>query len=368
MNSCTLENYLQVVVPHLSPKLVSPEALSHIQAITRIFPLSSEGLFECRLGANNSRVDFSVLATNLGSSHQSFEKLDFLVNLPEVFSSNPIWRRIQNFCSACCGTNSLLSNNIDNIWLEFDLDKDPQNLPIPSLFLGFKELNSEKYSIQISQSANEQLQTVKTALHILFDDHVSPIIENNLGICVNSLPQGSQILYVGVMFSRHLDAVRVNISGISPEYLEDYLAQIGWKYSIEPLKEIIQSLTQIVDTIILNIDIGTSIFPQLGLECLLNNKSTRCEPKWQLLLNCLVEHELCTPEKYDAVLNWSGYCHAQNYPELWPDNLIKVSQFLGSRWHSIYFRNLNHIKINYHPDGYLEAKGYLAFGRSLVCK
>ncbi|MCF4965694.1 hypothetical protein [Nostoc sp. CMAA1605] len=368
MSSCTLENYLQVVYPHLSPELVSPTALAYIHPIAKIFPSSSEGLFECRLGANKSNVDFSVLATNSERNHHGLEKVNLLVNLPDKFSANPIWKRIQNFCYACDQPNSILSRNIDNIWLEFDIEEHPQLLPTPSLFLGLKELDSEQCSNQISSISTEQLQTVKTALYILFNDDVLPVIENNLGICVNYLPQDSQILYVGAMFSRQLEAVRVNISGIPAESFEDYLSQIGWRYSIKPIQQIIRSLAKIADAVILNIDIGTSIFPKIGLECLLNNKSTRCEPKWQLLLDCLVEHKLCTPEKYDAVLNWSGYSHEKDYPNLWSDTFSNVSRLLGDKWHSICFRNLNHIKINYHPDGDLEAKGYLAFGHTFVCK
>lgn len=368
MNNCTLENYLQVVVPHLSPELVSSEALSHIQPIARIFPPSSEGLFECRLGADNSKVDFSVLATNLDGSHNSFGEVNSVVNLPDIISTNPIWKRIQDFCSFCYQPKSLLSRSAENVWLEFDLDEQPEELPIPSLFLGLKEFNLETNSREISQINHEQLETITTALKILFEHDVSPLIEKNLGICVNSLPSGSQILYIGAMFSRQLDAVRVNIGGIPVEMLEDYLTQIGWTYSVKPLKEIIKLLANFTDAIILNLDIGTSIFPKIGLECLLENKSSRLEPKWRLLLDFLVEQRLCIPEKRDAVLNWSGCSHDKSYPELWSKELSKVSSFLGSKWYSICFRNLNHIKIIYHPDGNLEAKGYLAFGHRFICK
>jgi hypothetical protein len=368
MNSCTLENYLQVVLPHLSPELVSPEALFNIQPIAKIFPPSSEGLFEFRLGANNSKVDFSVLATDLIGSNNSIGEINSVVNLSNIMITNPIWRRIQDFCSICCQPNSLLSSNAENIWLEFDLDEPSDNLPIPSLFLGLKEWDLEKPDTQISKIIDEQRQTIKTALQILFEDNLSPLIENNLNFCVNSLPPGSQVLYVGAMFSRQLDAVRVNIAGIPIDALEDYLTQIGWTYSVKPLKEIIKLLTQFVDAVILNLDIGTSVFPKIGLECLLAKKNSRLEPKWQLLLDCLVEQGLCTTEKHDAILNWSGYSDNKSHPDLWPDNLSNVSQFLGSRWYSICFRNLNHIKIVYHPDCNLEAKAYLAFGHKFVYK
>lgn len=350
------ENYLRVVAPYISHQLVTPEAFSQIQTVARMLPPLSEALLECRLGANSSTVDFSVLVTASDGSREILAGLNPTVTMPDVILTNHVWRRIRDFCLHWHEPNSLLSKNIDSIWLEFDVDGQLSKVPIPSFFLCLKHLQEESYSTKA------QTEMVEIALNLLNGTELSPQIKQNLALCSDSLPVGSQILYIGAMLSRKLEAVRVNVTGIPQEKLSAYLTEIGWKYSVSELKEIIHILSGFSDIIILNFDVGNVVFPKIGIECELIKKDPRIEPRWQLFLDYLVEKGLCTPEKRDAFLSWCGYSQEKSHPELWPSNLSKVSSFFGARGSSVFFRRLNHIKIVYQPGSSLEAKGYLSFG------
>lgn len=358
--NCSLDNYLQVVAPYISHQLVTPEAFSQIQTVARMLPPLSEALLECRLGANSSTVDFSVLVTASDDSREILAGLNPTVTMPDVILTNHVWSRIRDFCLHWYEPNSLLSKNIDSIWLEFDVDGQLSKVPIPSFFLCFKHLQEEIYSTKA------QTQMVEIALNLLNGTELSPQIKQNLAICSDSLPVGSQILYIGAMLSRKLEAVRVNVTGIPQEKLSAYLTEIGWKYSVSELKEIIHILSGFSDIIILNFDVGNVVFPKIGIECELIKKDPRIEPRWQLFLDYLVEKGLCTPEKRDAFLSWCGYLQEKSHPELWPSNLTKVSSFFGARGSSVFFRRLNHIKIVYQPGSSLEAKGYLSFGHAWI--
>lgn len=364
--NCSLENYLKVVAPYLSHQLVSPEALSHIQTLARMLPPLSEALLECRLGANTSTVDFSVLATASDGSRDILAGFNSHITLPDIILTNPVWNCIRNFCLHWHEPNSLLSENVALIWLEFDVDGQLPEVPVPSFFFRLKHFRSDHCSTRASDITDAQQQTTETALSLLFGGSISPQIKQNLAICLDSLPVGAQFLYIGAMLSRQLEAVRVNVIGISEEKLLAYLTKIGWKYSVSELKEIIQILSGFVDTIVLNFDVGNILFPKIGIECEFLKKNPRIEPRWQLFLDYLVERGLCTPEKRDALLNWPGYSHEKSHPELWPSNLSKVSSFLGARGSSVFFRRLNHIKIVYQPGRSLEAKGYLSFGHAWI--
>lgn len=352
----SLDNYLQVVAPYISHQLVTPEAFSQIQTVARMLPPLSEALLECRLGANSSTVDFSVFVTASDGSHEILAGLNPTVTMPDIILTNHVWRRIRDFCLHWHEPNSLFSKNIDSIWLEFDVNGQLSKVPIPSFFFCLKHLQEE------ISSTKTQRQTVETALSILNGTELSPQIKQNLALCSDSLPVGSQILYIGAMLSRKLEAVRVNVTGIPQEKLSAYLTEIGWKYSVSELKEILHILSSFSDLIILNLDVGNVVFPKIGIECELIKKDPRIEPRWQLFLDYLVEKGLCTPEKRDAFLSWCGYLQEKSHPELWPSNLSKVSSFFGARGSSVFFRRLNHIKIVYQPASSLEAKGYLSFG------
>ncbi|GAA6614418.1 hypothetical protein [Scytonema sp. NUACC26] len=358
------ENYLQVVAPYLSHQLVTPEAFSQIQAVARMLPPSSEALLECRLGANSSTVDFSVYVTSWNGSREILAGLNPTMTMPDIILTNPVWRRIRDFCLHWYEPNSLLSN-IHSIWLEFDIDGQLPKATIPSFFLCLEHLNEKKNSNK-KYEKTEQKQIIETTLSLLCGNSISSQIKQNIDICLDSLPIGSQILYIGAMLSRQLEAVRVNVTGISEEELFAYLTKIGWKYSVSEVKEIIHILSSLSDKIVLNFDVGNVIFPKIGIECELIKRDPRIEPRWQLFLDYLVEKGLCTPEKRDAFLSWAGYSQEKTHPELWPSNLSKVSSFLGGRGLSIFFRRLNHIKIVYQPGSSLEAKGYLSFGHAWI--
>lgn len=336
----SMQDYLKIVTPNLHSDLVSLEALSHIQSLTETLPSLSLAGFECRLGANQSRVDFSISLPRL------------TMNLPQQFLVHPVWQFFQNLCQDWTEPTSLLYQEVKRVWMEFDLDSEQLQVPLPCIFLQF-ESGSVRNAETLNQIAHRLL------------GQVSPLVESNLRQCVDSLPAEATISHLGTMLSRQSKAVRVNAKGISPEQLSDYLIQIGWSDPTKTFSILISTLSKLVDSIILSFDVGDTILPRIGLECFQNNQP-HVEPQWQPFLNYLVETGLCDPAKKNALLAWTGISQRSSVPDLWPDNIGFGDRFLGSRAFSIFWRNINHIKIVYQPGILLEAKGYLAFGHSWV--
>ncbi|WP_375515784.1 hypothetical protein [uncultured Nostoc sp.] len=84
--NCTLDDYLKVVIPYLSSELVSLEGLSHIRSLTKILPPLSPTILECRLGVEQSRVDFGV------------DLLPTTLTLSKSFLIHPTWQAFQQIC------------------------------------------------------------------------------------------------------------------------------------------------------------------------------------------------------------------------------------------------------------------------------
>jgi hypothetical protein len=339
--SCSMENYLKIVTPYLHPDLVSPEALSHIQPLAQILPPTSVGGFECRLGATQSRVDLQVSIPRL------------TLNLPQRFLTHPVWQFFQELCQEWSDPTSFLYQGVERIWMEFDLDGEQFSLPIPCIFLLFNQ--------KIVMDAQSLIETTSRLLNY----QVSPPIESNLRRCADFLPAGAKISHLGAMLSRRAHGVRLNVEGISPLQLPDYLVQIGWSDPSNTLSTLVSNLSEFVDYIYLSFDVSDTILPRIGLECYLHKPPTH-ELKWQLFLDYLVEKELCTSAKKDALLCWYGFTKKSSVANLWPSNISVCDRLFGSGAKSVFWRRLSHIKLVYQPGIPLEAKGYLGFGHSWV--
>ena len=332
-----MANYLKVVSPYLRPELVSPLALSSIQSLAQIFPPSSLAGFECRLGAEQSRVDFQL----------NLPRRNF--NLPESFLTSPTWKFFQDFYREWTQPTSYLYPRVAQIHLEFDMDGQPSQVPIPCIFL---DLNQE--------TVREPQDIIAIAFRLLNHSH-SSLLESNLRYCAASLPDGARITHIGAMLSRSTQTVRLNVRGILPEQLLNYLMQVGWTELTNTLTPLVLTLSKLVDEIVLTFDVGETIHPRIGLECFIEEQ-TRPDPRWQLFLDHLVARDLCTPAKQNALLAWPGFSRKADQPEQWPKNLAGSDLFLGSKASSVFWRAINLIKIVYQPGSPLEAKGYLAFG------
>ncbi len=334
-----MEDYLKVVIPHLDPELVSSEALSRIQALAQILPPFSIAGFECRLGSEQSRVDFQV----------SFPHLT--LNLPESFLTHSVWQNFQNFCQEWVDPASLLHRSIERLWLEFDLFEQSSQVLIPCLFLVLNQENIGEFQ-----------DLTETVLRLL-NHQTDSLLESNLRLCANSVPDGGRIAHLGAMLSRTAKEVRVVVKGISSQQLLGYLVKIGWTNITNTLESLVFTLSEFADTLGLSFDVGDIVHPRIGLEYFWE-KQPPDEPRWQLFLDCLVDMGLCNPAKRNALLAWPGFYQKADLPELWPTNLAGGDLFLGNKALSVFWRTINHIKVIYEPGNELETKAYLGFGHN----
>lgn len=332
-----MADYLKVVAPHLHPKLVSSEALSRLQVLAQTLPPFSLAGFECCLSAEQPRVDFQINVPCLP------------LNLPDRFLTSPVWQTFLQLFQEWAEPTSLLHQAVGRIGLEFDMDGQPSQVPIPCIFL---EINHE--AVRKSSALIELAQR-------LLNHPISSAWKSNLQSCIDSLPDGATITHFGAMLSRSTQAVRVNVEGISPNHFLDYLIQVGWQESTNTLSTLVLTLSELVDNLVLSFDIGETIYPRIGLECFLAKQSP-LNLGWQVFLNYLVKNGLCTSAKQKALLAWPGFSQKADNPEVWPKSLMGGDLFLGAKALSVFWRTINLIKIIYKPDSPLEAKAYLAFG------
>jgi hypothetical protein len=186
-------------------------------------------------------------------------------------------------------------------------------------------------------------------------------ITERVRACIDALPDGAAIEFIGAMWSR-AGALRVNVSRLTPGALPGYLRGIGWESDTSNTSNVqwlVSTLYGLVDAWVLCLDVTDRVMPRLGIECILYQQP-ECEPRWEALFAFLAEHAVCTDAKIRGVLDWPGYSLRDESPERWPTSLALGDRLVGSQGVSTFYRYISHMKVIYDEDG-LSAKAYLGF-------
>lgn len=362
----SLKNALLISKTGLDERLVSSDAISKMSQIADLlptFPNASQAGFECHLGSSEPTADFfaAFSTENMGREAlaRGYQPLASLNN-------NPIWNRVFDFCEHWTNPNSSLYQEVDRVWLEFDLVK-PQTsaIPEPNFFFGTADgiKNETNYLANTREVANNYSWVTNEALRLLLNKPLPDLVKQNLLVCFNSLPPEGRVFQVGIMLPRKAESqmVRLCIEKIAISKIPQYLSDIGWQGSITEIKSVLANLAPFINYISLNLAVGNTVFSKIGLECYVD-KNLKISSKWRLFINYLVEERLCIPEKAEALLNYPGCLAEQFHPDLWPINLSNASAFVSPNLSSTIVKLLHHIKIVYQKDKPLTAKAYLWLG------
>lgn len=356
----SLVDYLRLIRPRISPQLISNRHWQNIETVAQSLPSSITTFFgfESHLASPEAHADFLICAAAGEMGKRILAGDSSISSLPPKFQSHPVWSQIRNFAKQWNQDNSLLSDLVHNMWLEFDVDDSlasGDTIPVPSCFFGPKPI----YARSKSQ------WTMSQALKLIQDRDIPLTVAAKLKSCFELLPQDAYVFQIGVMLARKSDLVRVCIRDIAPQNILVYLTALGWSGDIHNLREVLDPLSKYAERIDLDIDVGKTILPKIGLECYLS-KQPDFEPKWQLLLDYLVSTGFCLPQKRDSLLAYPGFIREEQNSEVWPNNLSAVSNLLGMGYEYIFFHGLHHIKLTYQNSAPLEAKAYLYVSKSLI--
>lgn len=361
MNDTLQETLNLVVAPYIPPQLISPTHLSHIGEVACSLPgaISSFFGFECRLGERVPRADFLACIKVADGGREILAGQHPTTDLPETLFNDVVWQRVRLFSRHWANQESILYKQADNIWVEFDIDGPPSNIPVPSLFFGPKRIQSRSASSpQSTIVAHPHQWITRTALPLVLGNFLPQAAEQKLFECFDALPVDAEVFQIGVMLARKSEVVRLCVRNIAPVQIPAYLARLGWSGQEGRLRTLMTELSSGVGSINLNFDVSDRILPKIGLECYFDIPANPWV-KLQQFLDHLVGTGLCLPEKRDALFAYIGQSCESNH-ELWPTHLRHASRFLNGKFLSAFFRTLHHIKIVYQPDSVLEAKAYLA--------
>ena len=352
---------LRPFFPYIPSGLISVQCLDKVLSVTQHLPTAlgiGPCMFECSLDGRPA-ADFSVAVIASRGDHAALSRLASTdITTPSL--DNPGWKRIHEFARSWMDASSLLSQTVEEVWLEFDvcLTGDlPNNTP--SVFFSLEYQSPQEPALR-RRLSREYVRVAEEGLDILEGRRTSPATLSTLAECFYTLPAFARILFLGAMISRDAGKVRVVASGLSLEDMVRYLQRLGLRKSVGHLA-FIADISHLTDYLWLAIDIEeTGVTPRIGFDCYCNSTAqSENNRKWADLLDFFVDNGICTDHKRNALLGAADMSNREFDELAWPESLRRVSMILGPAGFNRMGLDIHHIKVIDRPGAPLEAKAYL---------
>jgi hypothetical protein len=313
-----------------------------VQTVASLFPAQLSDLigFEFRLGPQDGPVDFMFRV-----ARPAARLCDALVCR---LATDPAWSRLSDFFRTWAAPDSMLHQQIGNIWLEFDLDPPAAGPPEPNVFfeteVGFARTTSAT-------------SLVNEVLVLLGETTLNHAARQCLRSCLQQVPTGATNVVFGVLLPRQVDFLRVCLLGLNAEQTLCCLSKIGWTGNLSEVRPTLDTLAPTVDCLALNLDVAETVRPQVGVEYTLALRTQPgTYPDWNPALTTLQHLGMCRPGLRDALLRFGGWNGRG-----WNASGVGIDAAksgVQSRRTEIWQR-LNHLKVVHAPEAAPEAKCYL---------
>jgi hypothetical protein len=347
-----LDEHLRVLLPHLGRPLLSRESIGPLIAALRPIPaaLAEVLCFECRMGGT-ACPDFAFGASVAGEGGVCLKGRHPQAALPPRLLAQPNWAAIDRFISAWAEPGSILVRGADEVWLEFDLEGALPGGVRPSFFFGVWTGQADPRS----GLGTPPMAVLEAGLGALTGQPMRPAHRARIRTLLEALPPGGVLNQVGLMLSRPEGMTRLCLSGLQTRDVVPFLRRVGWDGSWQALDQALGVADGFVDRVWVDLDVGDTLGPRLGVECPV--PALPPAPRWGPFLDHLVDRALCLPGERDALLAYEGVSRPGEGPP-WPRDLA-VAGLLEGRPSDTYRRFLNHVKLVVDPARSLTAKAYL---------
>ena len=265
------------------------------------------------------------------------------------------WEPVYRLCSEWQSPDSALGRAVAEVWCELDLIPGAETIDLtalaPSVFVVLKPLD-----------AGERMAAIQRALDVLVGADFAEPLRAAVDRCAAAAPDGAWVSHIGVMLGRPVQALRIHVSGVPLWALGDYLAAAGWPGDVDRAIAAAGLLLDRGDWLVLCLDVVGELLPRLGLECGFDQRRG-LDPRWEALLRRLVDAELSSAEKTQALLSWPGIVTPAG-PAPWPDALIIDGLSMPAQKLGVVERRLSHVKITVGAGEPQSAKAYFGAGHT----
>lgn len=325
---------------HAPPPLISPGDRERLVSLARQLPNVMSGFgFECRLRADDDRVDFYGSIGARGNGREALAAFSPVLGPGESDGGAQAWGRLGAFARRWADATSPLAAGIGMVFLEFDAPfaSFPAPLRPPALFA--------RLALEVGDGDAQWRQAeplISDVVSLLLGQPLPAPTRAKLHEVFAGLPLGGHVVDVAAMLPRGSTEVRV-FASIPRHHLSTYLARLGWQGAAGDLETALSVLTRQRSHVSVQLDVSDQILRRIGIETS-GDPDPASHDAWWAVIARATALGLCTPEKQTALASWLGTTR-ETVP--------------ASGWPYLLHRMISHVKLVIDPGQPLEAKAYL---------
>lgn len=336
---CSLLHVVDEFFETLPRTLVSESQQGLLKKGAAFFPPVIRFALECRLD-HQEQIDLQFCM------RRDEDDLVKIANwFKNILNHGPEQQSLYHFLKNWTDKSSDYYKYIPEVFLE--LDVLPSGIKTPLLFF---ELQPSITALQRKQFSFQVLTETlgKKPAYLALLDKI-----------IDACPATAFVAYLGVLFSRDVEVLRVNIKRLTVTELTPFLQEIGYEWMGTELEEMISFVYNYADSVTLCLDIAETVLPKIGFECFWKVQP-ETETYWQYFVDTLNADQQFSKEKIDTILHWYQDIFPGEIPQ-WPDHLWIESLGKAENEFSYLKKWMSHLKLTHDPHKGKELKAYLAY-------
>lgn len=332
-----LDELIDLILPYLPAGLIGQTSADRIRSAVDAVPAELVARFalECRLGSDMAEADVHFCADSETGGMQMLAERHPLVELPEALASAQSWAPVVRFCGRR-EPGLLLHRATRDVWA--DLTRQGE----PSFSFGMRLAG-------LPEARRRPLEVLIRALEIGFEAlrerPLQPPALTSMRALIRRLPETARVDRAGLVAGLP-DDVRLWLSRLQADELVDLVAAVRDHDEAHALRALLDDVVGPQDGVRARVDVNEGVGRSIALICTVDPAGSppQVAARWGSLLSRLVEAELCTPDKREALLSCYGLLR-ERQAERWPEHLTRLSDLYGEGAESFLHWRLHHVAI-----------------------
>lgn len=336
-----LADYLPWLLPADATVLIDGSARDRLHRAAREAPPVDWIAVELRLAPGDDQVDLQqCLRRDAG---------DYPVALAhfERFAADPRFRGLSDFLAVLAAPCSEMARDVEELFFEYDLPVGSDPAPLPAVFLSLPDDRDRARSL------------IAEACALLRGEPLPANVLAAIGRCLDAAQGDASPSHLGLMLSRGVDAVRLNLKGLRRDDFAPFLDACDWPGDVARAQASFDWALG-ADRVTIALDVAAGPSPRIGFELFFDDQPA-WDDRWRVMLEALKAEGLVTTDRASSFLAVPGDT-LPTATSHWPARYVRQSLTRDPDDFSTFARRVSHIKLTEGPGPAREAKAYFGAG------